>query len=68
MLIFGNMADGEENKLAIVLECMEIDHPRSPKDYIASQVAWDMADLIVYRERKKREQASHRPGQFRLHP
>jgi len=36
MLIFRNMAGDDAKKLAIVLECLEIDNPRSPKDYAHS--------------------------------
>jgi hypothetical protein len=68
MLIFGNMAGEEDKKLAIVLECMEIDNPRSPKDYIANLLSWDMADLAVYRERRKHQQMSLVTTGFQPHP
>jgi hypothetical protein len=68
MLIFGNMADAGEEKLAIVLECMDIDNPRSPREYMASLMTWDEQELIEYLKRRKREQADCETTRFRPHP
>jgi hypothetical protein len=54
--------------MAIVRECLVLDNPRSPKEYISNLMTWDMAELEAYLERRRLEQASLGPTQFRPHP
>ncbi len=68
MLIFGNMSGDDDKKLAVVRECLLIDNPRSPKEYLASLMTWDIAELEAYLDRRRREQASLGPPKFRPHP
>ncbi len=68
MLIFGNMADDNRKKMAIALECLAIDNPRSPKEYIANLMTWDVAELEAYLGRRRSEQASMSSSRFRPHP
>ncbi|HUL62052.1 MAG TPA: hypothetical protein VLT35_03230 [Methanocella sp.] len=62
------MPGNDEKKLAVVRECLLIDNPRSPEEYIASLMAWDFTELEAYLERRKREQASLGVPKFRPHP
>jgi hypothetical protein len=68
MLIFGNMAADDGKKMTIVLECMDVDYPCSPKDYIASLMDRDPEELIRYLKQRKREQATPEPTHFKAHP
>ena len=68
MLIFGNMPGDDEEKMAIVQECLLLDNPRSPHDYIASLMTWNTGELEAYLGRRKREQSGLGAPAFRPHP
>lgn len=61
------MSCDDAEKLALVLECMEVDNPRSPKDYIASLGEWDVGELKAYLEKRRREKATLK-SDYRPHP
>jgi hypothetical protein len=58
----------DENKLEVVLECMALDDPRSPRDYIESLMTWSLKDLVEYLDRRKRQVGSMPKSPFRPHP
>ncbi len=58
----------DEQKLALVLECLDMDNPRSARDYIDNLLTWSPEDLTAYRKRRKREQAAMAGSSFRPHP
>jgi hypothetical protein len=59
---------GDRKKLEIVLECMEIDDPRSPPEYIKNMLTWNMEELMQYRDRRSMERKILPPTIFRPHP
>lgn len=61
------MSCDDAEKLAVVLECMDIDNPRSPKEYIANMSEWTVEELRAYFEKRRREMEGPK-GRFRPHP
>lgn len=58
----------EGEKLEVVLECMALDNPRSPRDYIENMMTWDLDDLIKYRDMRKSLLEALPKSPFRPHP
>jgi hypothetical protein len=57
-----------DDKLEVVLECLALDNPRSPREYIDNLMTWSLEELVEYRERRKRQINALPKSPFRTHP